>query len=213
MAQTHVQSWQTRLKELALYDGHIDGDFGPMSLAASMELLDAEDLGGTPMSGLPMEVDIPTEFDYRPPERNVFELIWHCAATPEGKDFTVEDIDRWHKDRGWSGIGYHFVVYRDGTIHAGRSNERTGAHVGGHNTGTIGLCYIGGVAADGKTAKDTRTPQQRRAMRALTIDIAKDPRITRISGHNEYAAKACPSFDVRSDELGNIPGFQKGKRI
>lgn len=206
-----VLEWQKILDDLYLYHGDLDGDFGPMTLAASMELLDAEDLGGTQMTGKPIETIRP-QFAYRAPRRSVNELIWHCAATPEGRHFDVADINRWHKARGWSGIGYHFVVELDGTITAGRSNEKRGAHVGGRNTNTIGACYIGGVTADGKKAKDTRTAAQRASMLWLTREIAKDPRIKRISGHNQYAAKACPSFDVRSDELGNIAGFKRGIR-
>ena len=84
--------------------------------------------------------------------RNINEIIVHCAATPEGKDFTVADIRRWHKARGWSDIGYHYVVYRDGSVHKGRPVSKVGAHVRGRNRNTIGICYIGGVAKDGKTA-------------------------------------------------------------
>lgn len=86
----------------------------------------------------------------------------------------------------------------DGTVKPGRPEAELGAHVAGHNTGTIGVVCVGGVAADGKTAKDTRTPAQRAALlehvRAL---IARYPTIKKVTGHNQYAAKACPSFDVR----------------
>jgi len=145
-------------------------------------------------------------------KRSINELIWHCAATPEGKNFTVKDIDAWHKARGWSGIGYHYVVYRDGTIKAGRDIEKTGAHVEGRNNGTIGACYIGGLSRNGKAAKDTRTAAQRAAMLWLTKKLAATYGLARISGHNQYAQKACPSFDVRTDELGNIPGYKRGKK-
>jgi N-acetylmuramoyl-L-alanine amidase len=139
--------------------------------------------------------------------RPIDELIWHCAATPEGKDFTVADIRAWHKQRGWSDIGYHFVVYRDGRIMAGRPIGQIGAHVTGHNTGTIGCCYVGGVSKDGKTAKDTRTAAQRASMLWLTQQlIGKYPGIRKVSGHNQYAAKACPSFDVRRDALCRLAG-------
>jgi N-acetylmuramoyl-L-alanine amidase len=139
--------------------------------------------------------------------RPIDELIWHCAATPEGKDFTVADIRSWHKQRGWSDIGYHFVVYRDGRIMAGRPIGQIGAHVTGRNTGTIGCCYVGGVSKDGKAAKDTRTPAQRASMLWLTRElIAKFPAMRKVSGHNQYAAKACPSFDVRRDALGRLTG-------
>ena len=137
--------------------------------------------------------------------RPISEIIWHCTATPEGKDFTVADVRAWHKARGWSDIGYHYVVYRDGRIMPGRPVGQIGAHCEGHNTGTIGCSYIGGLSADGKTAKDTRTPAQRASMLWLTRHlIAKHRGIKRVTGHNQYAAKACPSFDVRKDALGRL---------
>ena len=74
--------------------------------------------------------------------RKISKISVHCSATAEGKDFTVEDIDRWHRQRGLNGIGYHFVIYRDGSIHAGRSKRQIGAHCKGHNTISIGICYI-----------------------------------------------------------------------
>lgn len=137
--------------------------------------------------------------------RPLREIIVHCSATPEGKHFTAADIDRWHRQRGWSGIGYHFVVLLDGTIQKGRPLNRIGAHVRGRNSGTIGVCYIGGVAADGRTAKDTRTKAQKEALLRLCRDLIEDyPTLKKVSGHNQYARKACPSFDVRTDPLGQL---------
>lgn len=131
--------------------------------------------------------------------RHINEIIIHCSATPEGRDYTVADIDRWHKERGWRGIGYHYVIYRDGSVHAGRPVEQIGAHCTGHNANSIGICYIGGVAADGKTPKDTRTPAQRIALRELVEELrAKYPGAT-VHGHREFAPKACPSFDVQTE--------------
>jgi len=131
-------------------------------------------------------------------------IFIHCAATPEGKDFTVADIRAWHKARGFSDIGYHYVVYRDGRVMIGRPVGQIGAHVAGHNTGSIGICYVGGVSADGKTARDTRTLAQRSSLLWLTRQLVAKHRITRVRGHNEVAAKACPSFDVRADPLGAL---------
>lgn len=91
--------------------------------------------------------------------REIKSIILHCSATPEGKDFTVADITRWHKERGFRTIGYHYVVYRDGTVHKGRPVEQIGAHCEGHNKDSIGVCYIGGLMADGNTPKDTRTAE------------------------------------------------------
>ena len=129
------------------------------------------------------------------PTMNVTKIIIHCSATEEGKDYTVADIDRWHKARGFKQIGYHYVIYRDGSIHVGRSKNETGAHCLGQNTTSIGICYIGGLSRDGRP-KDTRTPEQREAMRSLIEQLRKDfPGVT-IHGHNEFANKACPCFNV-----------------
>lgn len=126
------------------------------------------------------------------------EIILHCSATPEGKDYTVDTIDRWHKDRKFSCIGYHFVIYRDGTIHRGRPEDCVGAHCTGHNSNSIGICYIGGLSDDGKKAKDTRTVEQKQALFELCYHLMDkyNLRLPDIHGHYEYANKACPSFDV-----------------
>ena len=131
--------------------------------------------------------------------RRITEIIIHCAATPEGKDFTVQDIDRWHRQRGFKSIGYHFVIYRDGTIHKGRPLDQIGAHCTGHNANSIGICYIGGCAADGKTAKDTRTGAQREALKRLVSELRVAYPQATVHGHREYANKACPSFDVQKE--------------
>lgn len=137
--------------------------------------------------------------------RPISEIIVHCAATPEGKDFTVADMRAWHKQRGWSDIGYHYVIYRDGRVMLGRPVGQVGSHVAGHNTGTIGISYVGGVSADGKTAKDTRTDAQRASLLWLVRELRRKHRnIKAVTGHNQYAAKACPSFDVRKDPLGEV---------
>lgn len=130
--------------------------------------------------------------------RKITEIIVHCSATAEGKAFTVSDIRRWHKERGFSDIGYHFVVYLDGTVHEGRPVSQQGAHCLGHNAHSIGVCYVGGLAADGRTPKDTRTTAQRAALRSLVERLAKQYGAS-VHGHNEYAAKACPSFSVEAD--------------
>lgn len=126
------------------------------------------------------------------------EVILHCSATPEGKDFTVEDIDRWHKERNFSMIGYHYVIYRDGTIVRGRPDDAIGAHCTNKNRNTIGVCYIGGLTEDGKQAKDTRTPEQRESMKLLVKYLMElyDIPLGAVHCHNEYAKKDCPSFDI-----------------
>ncbi len=131
--------------------------------------------------------------------RTIAEIIVHCSATAEGRSFTVADIDRWHLERGFRKIGYHYVIYLDGSVHAGRSEAETGAHCLGHNAHSIGVCYIGGCAADGRTPKDTRTPQQKAALTALLHDLRRRYPGAKIHGHRDFAAKACPSFDATAE--------------
>ena len=128
--------------------------------------------------------------------RKINEIIVHCAAKPEGKNFKAADIDRWHRERKMKCIGYHYVVDLDGTVEPGRPESEIGAHCLGHNQYSIGVCYVGGVAADGKTPKDTRTAAQKEALLALLKKLrAKYPNAS-IHGHRDFAAKACPSFDA-----------------
>lgn len=131
--------------------------------------------------------------------RKIDEILVHCAATPEGKDFTVEDIDKWHKARGFKKIGYHFVIYNDGSTHKGRDIEEVGAHCTGHNSRSIGICYIGGVAKDGKTPKDTRTEPQKIALLELLKELKVKYPKAKIYGHRDFANKACPSFDAKTE--------------
>ena len=136
-------------------------------------------------------------------KRNIKEIIVHCSATPEGKDFTVADITRWHKDRGFTTIGYHYVVYRDGSIHNGRDVNVSGAHCTGHNSISIGVCYIGGCEANSKKAKDTRTEAQKKALLDLLKKLKALYPKAKIHGHRDFANKACPSFDA-TKEYANI---------
>ncbi len=127
--------------------------------------------------------------------RQIDEIILHCTATPEGRPVSVAEIDRWHKDRGWSGIGYHYVIHLDGKVEPGRPVERVGAHVKNHNERTVGVVYVGGVDATGK-AKDTRTKEQKEAFTKLIGELDRRFSFKKLSGHYEYANKDCPSFDV-----------------
>ena len=128
--------------------------------------------------------------------RSISKIILHCTATPEGKDYTVEQIRQWHLARGFSDIGYHYIVYRDGSIHPGRAEHIVGAHCTGQNACSIGITYVGGLASDGKTPKDTRTPEQNAALHTLTAELlARHPAAT-VHCHNEFANKACPSFNI-----------------
>lgn len=141
--------------------------------------------------------------------RSIHYLVVHCSATIEGKDFDAKDIDAWHKKRGWSGIGYHYVIKLDGAIEKGRPDSKIGAHVKGYNKHSLGICYIGGLAKN-QAPKDTRTPQQKAALENLLIDLKiKHPK-AEIRGHRDFSkdlngngfiepfefSKTCPCFNA-----------------
>lgn len=136
-------------------------------------------------------------------KRFINEIIVHCTATPEGKDFTVDDVTRWHIKRGFSTIGYHYLIYRDGSVHKGRDINVSGAHCTGHNRNSIGVCYVGGCAPNSTSPKDTRTDAQKTAL----VDLLRKLRVlypqAKIHGHRDFANKACPSFDA-TKEYRNI---------
>lgn len=138
----------------------------------------------------------------------VKEIILHCSATDQGKNFHASDIDKWHRAQGWKSIGYHFVIDIDGTVELGRPCNQIGAHCSGHNGNSIGICYIGGLANG--TPADTRTEAQMRAMWTLirTLQHAYSLNDSAVHVHNEYAAKACPCFS-RSDILIELARLQK----
>ena len=136
--------------------------------------------------------------------RNITKIIIHCAATREGQNVKTSTIRKWHVEgNGWSDIGYHYVIELDGKVVEGRPLERRGAHTRGQNTCSIGICYIGGVEAEktnGKyKAKDTRTPEQKEAMYELIAELQERFPKAKLHGHNEFANKACPSFDVQTE--------------
>ena len=138
-------------------------------------------------------------------------IVIHCAATPEGKAFDVSDIERMHKARGFAMVGYHYVILLDGTVQKGRPEALAGAHVQGHNKRSIGICYIGGVGADGKP-KDTRTEEQKASLEMLVRSLRQKYPKARVCGHRDLSPdldgdgkvephewfKACPSFSVQN---------------
>ena len=131
--------------------------------------------------------------------RNLKRIILHCSATEEGKDFDASDIRTWHKARGWRDIGYHYVICLDGTIERGRPIDEVGAHVKGHNSDSVGICYVGGLK-DGKP-KDTMTQEQEIAWMNIVFGLRMVFGYLPVHGHNEYSSKACPSFEVQ-DKYG-----------
>ena len=146
-------------------------------------------------------------------ERKITEIIIHCSATPEGRDYTVDDIRRWHKLRGYSDVGYHYIVYRNGQLVQGRDVNIIGAHASGHNAHSIGICYIGGMNAENTQPEDTRTLKQKARLLSLLVDLRKLYPNARIIGHRDLSEdkngdgiidssewmKACPSFDAKSE--------------
>ena len=132
--------------------------------------------------------------------RNITLIVIHCSAVPTWQQSSAADIDRWHKERGWKyGIGYHYVVRRDGTVETGRPLERQGAHCQGHNSHSIGICYEGGLDAMGRPA-DTRTPEQRCALRVLLGQLHEAFPDALILGHNVLnPMKTCPCFDAATE--------------
>lgn len=129
--------------------------------------------------------------------RQINEIIIHCSATKEGKEFSASDIDRWHRERGFNCIGYHYVVKLDGVIERGRYEEAIGAHCVGHNAHSIGICYIGGLDRYTMEPKDTRTEAQKKALDSLLRSLKTKYPNAIIRGHRDFAQKECPCFNAR----------------
>ena len=145
-------------------------------------------------------------------KRSINEIIVHCTATKEGVNCDIDTIRKWHKARGFSDIGYHYVIYLDGSVHTGRDVNISGAHCLNHNTHSIGVCYVGGLDNNNK-AKDTRTVKQKEALSKLLASLKILYPKARIIGHRDTSpdlngngliepnewVKDCPSFDARKE--------------
>ncbi len=130
--------------------------------------------------------------------RKITKIIIHCTATPAGRDVSAKDVDRWHRQRGFSSIGYHYLIRLDGTLEVGRPVEKAGAHCKGFNSHSIGIAYVGGLDRHGRPA-DTRTRAQRGALRTLVSALRMEHPQATVHGHNEFARKACPCFSVAEE--------------
>lgn len=139
-------------------------------------------------------------------------LVIHCTATPGGREVTSDEIRHWHTDpvsaggRGWRQVGYTDMIHLDGRLERLVDNNED-ANVDpweitngatGYNNVSRHIVYVGGVAQDGKTPKDTRTYEQRLALEVYVANFHERFPNVKIVGHNELAAKACPSFDVKA---------------
>lgn len=144
------------------------------------------------------------------PIKSVDYLVVHCSATPASRDIGRKEIDVMHRQRGFMGIGYHYVIRRNGEVEKGRPDDRPGAHVEGFNHRSLGICMVGGVKADGKTAECNFEPAQYDALRALLTklkaahpkaevvghrDLSPDRNRDGVISQNEWL-KECPTFDA-----------------
>lgn len=135
-------------------------------------------------------------------ERRIDKIIIHCSATNEKMDIGATEIKKWHTDpspdgNGWNDIGYHYVIRRNGALELGRPENVIGSHVKNHNANSIGICLVGGVDRQGNTAKNF-TPHQWISLEHIVRKLQLKYPLAIIHGHNEFAAKDCPSFDVQS---------------
>lgn len=157
-------------------------------------------------------------------KRRIDKLIIHCSAVGPKQTSSARQIDAWHRAKGWQMIGYHYVIRRDGSIEIGRPADMIGAHTSGQNANSLGICYEGGLVemkelknekmkeltpTDGHSSllipnsslkpADTRTPEQKATLLALLKHLKTLYPNATIHGHNEFARKACPCFDARSE--------------
>ena len=155
--------------------------------------------------------------------REIKSVILHCTATTLEKELSVKEIRRWHTDpppkgRGWSDIGYHFLIHQDGTLEKGRHIDKIGAHTWGNNYGSVGVAYCGGVVKKIKKSldkekpkskttyepKDTMTKEQIASFRNLVGLLEVMFGELKIRGHNDYTnSKDCPYFKM-NEKFGDL---------
>ena len=195
-------------KALHLYP---DGIYGRMTAAAVVEFQRANGLKADGIVGAATLAKLLPHCIVKS-KRTITDIVIHCTATRAWQDYGADDIRRMHKAQGWSDIGYHYVVRIDGTVENGRDVDIIGAHVGGYNPHSIGVVYVGGLDNQGK-AKDTRTENQKHALRQLLLDLRELYPNAKISGHRDFSPdknhdgiispdewiKDCPCFDAKTE--------------
>jgi N-acetylmuramoyl-L-alanine amidase len=127
--------------------------------------------------------------------RKIEKIILHCSATPPKMIVGVSTIRDWHLRRGFSDVGYHYVITKSGSVELGRPLEEVGAHSKGQNKSSIGICYVGGLDMFHKP-KDTMNDNQVKAFESLVESLRAQFGDLTLHGHNEYSKKACPCFVV-----------------
>ena len=132
--------------------------------------------------------------------RDINYIVIHCAATKPSMDVPIERVRKWHLDRGWSDIGYHYYITRDGKIHKGRDLSIVGANVRGYNKNSIGICYEGGINEKGNP-EDNRTDEQKKALLKVVKVLKFVFNNAIVQGHRDFpnVKKACPSFDAKNE--------------
>ena len=133
--------------------------------------------------------------------RNIIRVILHCAVTRTDQNISVEDIRRWHTDpkpkgNGWSDIGYHYYIRLDGTIEIGRPLNIVGSHARGRNTGSIGICFEGGLLPSGEKWHEPMIEQSvscKKLLSSLNVVLGKK---LEVNGHYEFSDKTCPNFKI-----------------
>ena len=119
--------------------------------------------------------------------RKIKKIILHCTDTPEKMDIGSKEINKWHRQRGFALIGYHYVIRRNGTIEKGRSENRIGAHCYGYNRYSLGVCLVG---------RGKYTKAQFKSLKSLLNELQARYSEATINAHYEYSNKDCPMFDV-----------------
>ena len=132
--------------------------------------------------------------------QNISLITVHYTATYDDQDIGAREIRKWHLERGWQDIGYHIVIRLDGTVEQGRPLHQVGAHVGGRNTGNIGICYIGGLkrATGPNVGHNTMTKAQEQALIGEIRALLKRWPKAQVVGHRDLASTQCPGFSVPS---------------
>lgn len=127
-------------------------------------------------------------------------IVIHCSATRASqKKIGAADIRKWHKDKGWSDIGYHYVIKRDGKLERGRAPDDIGAHVQGHNADSVGICLVGGLNDKTFQPENNYTPAQWKMLKTLVATLSERYPYAKVLGHRDFKGvqKACPCFDAK----------------